>query len=108
MAAFSSESEPWAEFSPIDRPRTHVLEAAYPNPFNPEATFRFAAYARQSVGADLFDVLGRVVATLFEEHVAAGAMQTVRIDGASLPSGTHAIRLTGETFSDALTVTLLK
>ena len=58
--------------------------------------------------ADLIDVLGRVVATPFEGDVATGVMQTVRINGAGLPSGTYAIRLTGETFSDALTVTLLK
>ncbi|MCH7976986.1 MAG: T9SS type A sorting domain-containing protein, partial [Bacteroidetes bacterium] len=96
------------EWGPADRPGTHVLEAAYPNPFNPEATFRFAAYEQQSVRAVLVDVMGRVVATLFEGDVAAGQMQTVRIDGAGLPSGTYAVRLTGETFSDALTVTLLK
>jgi len=40
--------------------------------------------------------------------VAAGETQTVRIDGAGLPSGMYAVRLTGETFSDALMVTLLK
>ncbi|MCH8030702.1 MAG: metal-dependent transcriptional regulator [Bacteroidetes bacterium] len=56
----------------------------------------------------LVDVMGRIVATLFEGDVAAGQVQTVRIDGAGLPSGTYAVRLTGETFSDALTVTLLK
>ena len=96
------------ESAPADTPGTHVLEAAYPNPFNPEATFRFAAFEQQSVRVDLVDVLGRVVATLFEGEVPAGQMQTVRINGAGLPSGTYAIRLTGETFSDALTVTLLK
>ena len=96
------------ESGPADGPGTHLLEAAYPNPFNPEATFRFAAYEQQSVRADLIDVLGRVVARLFEGEVPAGQVQTVRIDGAGLPSGTYAIRLTGETFSDALTVTLLK
>jgi len=96
------------ESGPADTPGTHVLEAAYPNPFNPEATFRFAAYEQQNVRAVLVDVMGRVVATLFEGDVAAGEMQTVRIDGAGLPSGTYAVRLIGETFSDALTVTLLK
>ena len=96
------------ESGPADTPSTHVLEAAYPNPFNPEATFRFAAYEQQHVRAVLVDVLGRIVATLFEGEVPAGQMQTVRIDGAGLPSGTYAVRLTGEAFSDALTVTLLK
>ena len=96
------------ENGPDGLPGTHNLSSAYPNPFNPEATFRFAAYEQQSVRADLVDVLGRIVATLFEGDVAAGQVQTVRIDGAGLPSGTYAVRLIGETFSDALTVTLLK
>ena len=96
------------ESAPADRPGTHLLEAAYPNTFNPEASFRFAAFERQRVRAVLVDVLGRIVATLFDGEVPTGAMQTVLIDGAGLPSGTYAVRLTGETFSDALTVTLLK
>ncbi|MCH8031468.1 MAG: FG-GAP repeat protein [Bacteroidetes bacterium] len=96
------------ESAPADTPGTHVLEAAYPNPFNPEATFRFAVNTQQHVRADLVDVSGRVVATLFEGNVAVGETQTVRIDGAGLPSGIYVVRLTGKTFSDALTVTLLK
>ncbi|MCH7977053.1 MAG: T9SS type A sorting domain-containing protein [Bacteroidetes bacterium] len=91
-----------------DIPGTHLIEAVYPNPFNPEATFRFAVNTQQNVRADLVDVSGRVVATLFEGNVAVGETQTVRIDGAGLPSGIYVVRLTGKTFSDALTVTLLK
>jgi len=89
-------------------PGTHVLEAAYPNPFNPEATFRFGVNTQQNVRAELVDVLGRVVGTLFEGNVAANEMQTVRIDGSSMPSGTYMIRIVGETFADAQSVTLLK
>ena len=89
-------------------PGTHVLEAAYPNPFNPEATFRFGVNTQQNVRAELVDVLGRVVNTLFEGNVAADEMQTVRIDGSGLPSGTYMIRIVGETFVDAQSVTLLK
>ncbi len=89
-------------------PGTHVLEAAYPNPFNPEATFRFGVNTQQNVRAELVDVLGRVVSNLFEGNVAADEMQTVRIDGSSLPSGTYMIRIVGETFADAQSVTLLK
>ncbi len=85
-----------------------VLEAVYPNPFNPEATFRFAVNERQDIRADLVDVRGRVVATLFEGEVPVGEMQTVRIDGAGLPSGTYLIRVVGEAFSDARSVTLLE
>ncbi len=89
-------------------PGTHVLEAAYPNPFNPEATFRFGVNTQQNVRAELVDVLGRVVGTLFNGNVAADEMQTVRIDGSGLPSGMYMIRIVGETFADAQSVTLLK
>lgn len=89
-------------------PGTYVLESAYPNPFNPEATFRFGVNAQQNVRAELVDVLGRVVSTLFEGNVAADDMQTVRIDGSGLPSGAYLIRVVGETFADAQPVTLLK
>ncbi len=89
-------------------PGTHVLEAAYPNPFNPEATFRFGVNTQQNVRAELVDVLGRVVSALFEGNVAADEMQTIRINGSGLPSGAYLIRIVGETFADAQSVTLLK
>ncbi len=89
-------------------PGTHVLEAAYPNPFNPEATFRFGVKAQQNVRAELVDVLGRVVSTLFDGNVEADEMQTIRIDGSGLPSGAYLIRVVGESFADAESVTLLK
>ena len=41
-------------------------------------------------------------------NVETDATQTVRIDGADLPSGMYMVRLTGETFSDTHQVTLLK
>ena len=94
--------------APVDIPGTHVLQAVYPNPFNPEATFRFAVNTRQTVRAYLIDVLGRVVATLFEGSVAGGEMQTIRIDGAGSPSGIYVVRLVGKTFNDARSVTLMK
>ncbi len=89
-------------------PDTYLVEATYPNPFNPEATFRFTVATEQTVRADLVNVLGQVVATLYQGNAAAGEMQTVRIDGASLPSGTYVVRLVGETFSQTQRVTLLK
>ena len=92
----------------VDVPGTHVVEAAYPNPFNPEATFNFAVNADQFVQAELVDMLGRVVANLYSGNVTAGETQTVRVDGSSLPSGMYLIRVFGETFSDVSQVTLLK
>jgi hypothetical protein len=65
---------------------------SYPNPFNPETTFQFelpeAAFVRQVV----YDVLGRVVATLLEGQYGAGP-QTARFMASELPSGVYLYRL---------------
>ncbi|MEM1270626.1 MAG: T9SS type A sorting domain-containing protein [Bacteroidota bacterium] len=92
----------------VDVPGGYVLERAYPNPFNPEATVRFAVATEQPVSLTLYDLLGRPVRTLYSGVPAANEMLTARIDGSALVSGTYLVRLTGESFSTTQTVTLLK
>ncbi|MDX1438861.1 MAG: M43 family zinc metalloprotease [Rubricoccaceae bacterium] len=101
------------EYSPeieafVSVPGGYVLESAYPNPFNPEATFRFGVRTSQSVTVELVDMLGRSVGQLYSGTPEANVMQTVRIDGSSLTSGVYLIRVVGETFADVQSVTLLK
>ena len=62
----------------------------------------------QHVTAELFNTLGQRVAVLFNGTVVANQSQLVTIDGAGLASGMYVVRVTGERFSDALSVTLLK
>ena len=102
-ASYSAEVEAVVEMA-----ERFVLEPAYPNPFNPQATVRFAVRESQKVRMDLYDMLGRRVAVLFEGVPAAGQMQSVRIDGSRLASGTYLVRLVGRSFSRAHTVTLVK
>jgi hypothetical protein len=45
---------------------------AYPNPFNSSVSIRFAAYQPQYTIVEIYDVLGRKVATLSEGFVAEG------------------------------------
>jgi Secretion system C-terminal sorting domain len=85
-----------------------VIEPAYPNPFNPEAQFRFAVNRPQAVRIALYDVLGRQVRVLYAGDTSAGQMHTVRLDGRGLPSGTYLVRIVGERFVETQTVTLLK
>ncbi len=85
-----------------------VVEPVYPNPFNPQAQFRFAVNRSQAVRVDLYDMLGRRVTVLYEGAPLAGQMHTVRIDGRGLPSGTYLVRVHGETFVETQTVMLLK
>ncbi len=86
-----------------------LVEPVYPNPFNPQAQFRFAVKRSQQVRVDLYDMLGRRVKVLYEGEPSGGQMHTVRIDGRGLPSGLYVVRFVGgETFVEAQTVTLLK
>ncbi len=87
---------------------THVLTQAYPNPFNPQAQFSLTVARDQHVSAALYNVLGQRVATLFDGTLEANALHALTIDGRALASGTYVVRIQGETFSDALRVTLAK
>ena len=85
-----------------------VVRPAYPNPFNPQAQFRFAVQRPQPVHVDLFDMLGRQVQQLYRGNPSSGQMQVVSIDGSNLPSGTYVIRVRGESFVESQLVTLVK
>ncbi len=96
------------ENGPDGLPGTHNLSSAYPNPFNPQANFTLEVAEQQSVRIAVYDALGREVATLFNGTLTAGPAHEFTIDGAGLPSGIYVVRATGEQFTDALSVTLLK
>ena len=85
-----------------------VIEPVYPNPFNPEAQFRFAVQRSQAVRVALYDLLGRQVKVLYDGVAASGQMQAVRIDGSVLPSGLYLVRMAGTSFVDTQIVTLIK
>lgn len=70
---------------------------AYPNPFNPSTTLTFTLPTQSRVELSLFDLLGREVKTVLNEHRAAGEYR-VTVNAADLPSGIYVARLeAGET-----------
>ena len=68
------------------------LEQNYPNPFNPATEIRFTIPAAGQVQLTVFDVLGREVAVLVNQELAAGA-HTATFDAAGLTSGIYLYRL---------------
>ena len=92
----------------VEMAEAFVLEPAYPNPFNPQATVRFAVREQQKVRVALYDMLGRRVQVLYNGTTPANQMQSVRIDGSRMASGTYLVRLEGRTFSRTQRVTLVK
>ena len=91
-----------------ETPESHVLSSAYPNPFNPQSQFTLTVAQVQHVTAELYNMLGQRVTVLFDGRVGTNQAKNITIDGAGLSSGMYIVRVNGETFSDAIGVTLLK
>jgi len=101
----------WGEVStsvdPGTGPFTFRLYSAYPNPFNPSTVIPFQMAAASDVKIQVFDMLGRNVATLVDEFRPAGN-QTVRFDGSGLSSGVYMIRMVAPGLQHTRSVTLIK
>ena len=88
-------------------PTSHKLVGAYPNPFNPTATINFYLPEANVVKLVVYDVNGRLVATLVDGYRAAGPQEAF-FDGSNLASGIYFYHLTSGDFSAAKKMILLK
>ena len=73
-------------------PAHFMLEQNFPNPFNPTTTITFALPQAAHTRLDIFDMLGRTVATLVQEVRPAG-QHTVLFDASHFPSGVYFVRM---------------
>lgn len=73
-------------------PDTFELQQNYPNPFNPTTTLRFDLPIQSSVKIDIYDMLGRRVATLVDGTLPAGSHEQVW-DASSFSSGVYVSRM---------------
>ncbi|MBS1262682.1 MAG: hypothetical protein MAG453_02044 [Calditrichaeota bacterium] len=89
------------------QPATFVTLDAYPNPFNTTATVRYTLAKPGEVTLDVYDLLGRRVASLADGLRAPGA-HTVTFDASSLASGPYFLRLTAGERSATRKITLAK
>jgi hypothetical protein len=70
----------------------YVLEANYPNPFNPTTTIEFVLPQAERVILTVYDMLGREVKTLVNAELGSGT-HTVVFEGKNLSSGVYIYRL---------------
>jgi len=80
---------------------------AFPNPFNPMTTLKFAVPRAGHVSLKVYDLAGRVVADLHEGQLESGRF-AVPFDGGGLSSGTYFARLQGEGFQAVQKMQLIK
>lgn len=75
-----------------DTPEEFTLAQNYPNPFNPTTVISYQLPVSSQVRLEVYDMLGRNVATLVNEQVAAGR-HNVNFDASNLSSGVYLYRL---------------
>jgi hypothetical protein len=83
------------------------LEQNYPNPFNPVTTIHYSIPKAASVKLQIFDILGRDVATLVNEKKEAGSYD-VKFDASRLTSGVYFYRLEAGGFVETKKLVLIK
>ena len=76
----------------LSRPRETKLSQNYPNPFNPVTRIEFDISNAGRVSLLVFDILGREVAVLVNEDLAAGRYERP-FDASGLSSGVYLCRL---------------
>jgi hypothetical protein len=88
-------------------PEQFRLEGNYPNPFNPTTKINYQLPRTSDVTLQVYDVLGRQVATLVDRKQQAGSY-TVTFDGNQLSSGVYFYRLKTENASKVRKMLLVK
>lgn len=88
-------------------PTSFSLSQNYPNPFNPSTTISYSVPGTSHVTINVYDALGRMVATLVNEEKMAGSYQVV-FDASRLPSGIYFYRLSSGNYSSVRKLALVK
>ncbi len=81
------------------------LVGSYPNPVRSQMTISLNLPEDAKVGIEMYDVLGRQVATFSEKEVTAGQEKTLQLDASGLSSGSYFYRVRAEAASQEWTDT---
>ena len=73
-------------------PASFSLSPAYPNPFNPSTRLTLSLPEATRLTANVYDILGRKVSTLYDGVAQAGRL-TLSLDAHSWASGTYIVRV---------------
>lgn len=88
-------------------PQSIFLSQNHPNPFNPSTTISFFLSSRSYVSVDIFDCLGRHVATLLSAETQPGN-HDIEWNPCDLEGGVYFYRLQAGTFIETKKLVLLK
>ncbi len=93
-------------------PEKYQLSQNYPNPFNPTTRLDISLPKAGQVSLKIYNIAGQLVATLIDDHMAAGQYQLTwdahDDAGNQLTSGIYLYRLSAANFSETRRMILLK
>ncbi|MBD3232437.1 MAG: T9SS type A sorting domain-containing protein [candidate division Zixibacteria bacterium] len=90
-----------------DLPQETELLFNYPNPFNASTKIEFNLPTRAQTRLEIYNILGKSVEVLIDEHLAAGK-HSVKWDASDYTSGVYFYRLETERISETRRMVLLK
>ncbi len=93
-------------------PAAYSLSQNYPNPFNPSTQISFSVPAPTHVTVEVYNILGKKVATVFDDMAAAGE-NTVTWNGSdqngnNVASGVYFYRMQADNFVESRKMVLMK
>ncbi len=88
-------------------PKSYHLAQNYPNPFNPQTTIEYTVKAPCHVLLEVFDVHGRRVSLLTDEHKTPGLHQ-VELDARRMAAGIYFYRIGMDNYSATRKMILVK
>ena len=88
-------------------PHAYNLEQNYPNPFNPSTEIKFGLPSSGLAKMVVYDIEGRVVATLVDKVMDAGSY-SVSFDASKISSGIYFYKLTSGNFVSTKKMVLVK
>ena len=86
---------------------SHDLSAVGPNPARSEVRFTLSVAEAQRVVVGLYDVAGRQLRR-FAADLDADTRRAFTLDLGGVASGVYVVRVEGETFGDARTITVVR
>jgi hypothetical protein len=93
-------------------PTSYSLSQNYPNPFNPITRIDYQVPQTANINISVYNIVGQLVATLVDEVRSQGHYSVnwnaKDQKGAQVPGGVYIVRMTGNNFSAARKLTLLK